>query len=469
MPDPKLDIKITTSGAAQAGRELEGVGQSAAKLGKETAAAGAKVHQGFQQFSRAGNDAAAVIGNLENASRGGIAGIFGIANAMRALINIVRGAVAATGPLGLLVTLLGTGLAAAMALFSRNAQAAETSVDGLRTAAEELGRVQFEALKQRLGEIRNAASDATSEFARLSAAAQKVDDAQTAARIAKIRADSNLTEEQRARAIDAEELGASGRSRGRQLDVLQNTDAAAQRAVTETLDVLNTQGSDLQSARDRLSKLKARMAAQDELRSLRWSGAESEDQTIRDRVSELQKIIGEGAPTTEEDIEAAAADVKRLGESVDTTTNALQAMTIALVQARGALTTEKEISPQIATAEGEKRDADLSVVVRGIQQKATPATPAAAPLIEPSDEGVKAAQAQLAALNDAKFRDSTFGGNPRLNQQIEAATAALGEAQDSYNRALSAFTENVQISAKLHRKGAREIEKVNARAKDSRQ
>lgn len=131
MPDPKLDISITTSadtsGAKQATEALKGTGAAAAEAGSKTKVAGGQAKEGFDKFSKAGNDAASVVNNLETASKGGVAGLFGLANAMRQLIGIVRTAAAASGPIGLLVTVLGTLVGLFLAL-KANSQAAVWNV-----------------------------------------------------------------------------------------------------------------------------------------------------------------------------------------------------------------------------------------------------------------------------------------------------------------------------------------------------
>lgn len=468
MPDPRLDIRISTTGAAQAARDIEGIGSAAGKAGQEAGKAGATARQGFNQFSKAGNDAANVINGLETASRGGIAGIFGIANAMRSLIGIVRGAVAATGPLGLLVTLLGTGLAAAMTLFGRSANSAEKSVEALTRKAQELGKVQLDQLKGQLSAIAESASDAVSEFDRLAKAAGEVDRAKTAARIAQLKARTDLSEEDRLRQISAEEQGLSDRTRGAGVASLDNAAKLAGDAQAAALAETGRIGEKLAASETRLKGLIRRRDAASELGQLKFATLGTKDPGVasqmRERMRELQGIIAEGPEVTDADIAGAKEEVAQFKGAVGAAESALSELTRAFVQAARNLDTGRQTAQQVGAAETQERAANLDVALRGV----APAPEQGPPLIEPSTERTTALEAQVKALQDANTKNYIFGGDPRINQQLGMASAALAESRADDERALSIFTAQVQASAASRRKFTRGMEKVATRANDSR-
>lgn len=162
--DPKLEIPIeiraNTAGAKQAEQAVQQVGNAAAKAGQQTQRMGEAGRKGFNDFSKAGNDAANIVGNLERASQGGIQGVFGLANAVRALINVVRAGVASTGPLGLLVTVVGTLGGLFLALTSRSKASGDelvktgTKADDLKTKLQELEKAAKASLEAQVGEVK---------------------------------------------------------------------------------------------------------------------------------------------------------------------------------------------------------------------------------------------------------------------------------------------------------------------------
>lgn len=422
MPDPKLDIKISTSGAAQAARDIEGVGKAADKAGQEAGKAGKSAGQGFQQFSKAGSDAANVINNLETASKGGIAGIFGIANAMRSLIGIVRGAVAATGPLGLLVTLLGTGLAAAMAIFGRESKSAEKSVEALTKKAQELGKVQLEQLKGQLSAIAESASDAVSEFDRLAKAAGEVDRAETAARIARLKARTDISEAERTRAISAEEQGLSDRTRSSGIKSLENAEKYTREAQTEALAETARVGEKLAAATAKLDDLTRRRDAANELRNLSlagFGGANLDlDPKMAARMRELQDIVGKGPEVTDADIAGAKEEVDQFRTAVGAAEAALAELTRAFRAAFNALETGRTTAQQVGAAEKQERAANLDVALRS--------TPQYTPVDTSARDAAGAEYSRINSLLGPMF--SHDPRRPGLEAQRDAAKAAYDQA-----------------------------------------
>jgi hypothetical protein len=115
MADKELEIgiKVTsdTTGVAQAKQGLDQVNSALQKT--QTAEKGAEegskgLLDSFGALGHRGNEAREAVEGVARASEGGAGAIFGIAQAVRALLNVIRGGVAASGPIGLFVTILGT-------------------------------------------------------------------------------------------------------------------------------------------------------------------------------------------------------------------------------------------------------------------------------------------------------------------------------------------------------------------------
>jgi|GEM_PF-4124050 len=270
MADPALNLKVNVTGAQQGATQLDQLAKATDKTASaaQSASSNAKgAASGFQEFSKAGNDAAQIVGGLEQASAGGVRGLFGLAGAMKGLINVVRGAVGASGPFGLLALVLGTLGGLFLALRDKSKPAAE----GLQSVAEkaqkaadavkELNKQKLDALKADLEGLDRAATDATDSFSELQKQAEEVDNAREALELAKIANDSTLDDEGKARAAANVQNTFTDRSRARevgadkfQLEQVQKRNESHQQAETEA-------GQDVTSSRAEIARLEAQKAA----------------------------------------------------------------------------------------------------------------------------------------------------------------------------------------------------------------
>lgn len=152
MSDQKLEVKVTTPGAADGARSVEAlavatdkVGEAGQRAGKgatflnqglsEAKKSGDSLKGTFDQVGRSGENVQKVFGGLQQASSGGIAGLVGMITAARGLFGVLRGLVA--GPVGLLITGV-TALVAVLVSLRQGTDSTATSLEEAGKKSDEL-------------------------------------------------------------------------------------------------------------------------------------------------------------------------------------------------------------------------------------------------------------------------------------------------------------------------------------------
>ncbi len=214
--EKKLEIGIKvgadTAGATQTVAALNQVGNTLDKTSKsaeKTEESSKGLLDSFGALGHRGNEAKEAVEGVARASQGGAGAIFGVAQAVRALLNVIRGGVAASGPIGLFVTILGTlgGLLLVIReKFASTGEAAEktaTSVGEANTAIDQTKKSADDADKQLKELADKGLTDATAKakeledqfdktsaaIERAAAAAAKIRAAENDQKLAKIEAD----------------------------------------------------------------------------------------------------------------------------------------------------------------------------------------------------------------------------------------------------------------------------------------
>lgn len=210
MSEPQLKVGIevsaNTAGATQAKTAVQGVADANKQLGKATeqAAVGTKnLGQNLQQAAQAGGAAAAVFNGIEGAAQGGAQGVLGMVGAVRGFITLVRGAIAGSGPIGLLIAALGILGGLALGLVDKFKPATKSiedlkkETDAAAASAKSLADAKLTALKSTLETVTKAAGAARDEFALLQAAKDRLENAKLAANLEELKIKPGITEEQR--------------------------------------------------------------------------------------------------------------------------------------------------------------------------------------------------------------------------------------------------------------------------------
>ncbi len=118
----ELKVKVTTTAdntgldqtaqaATKAASALSAIDTSGAKAkeGTKKAEEGNKgLVESFGALGHRGSDAKEAVEGVARAAQGGAGAIFGVSNAVRGLLGVIRGGIAGSGPIGLFVTILGT-------------------------------------------------------------------------------------------------------------------------------------------------------------------------------------------------------------------------------------------------------------------------------------------------------------------------------------------------------------------------
>lgn len=286
MSDPRIDIQIKTtadvSGVNQAEQGLKRVeaaakqssqatGQLAGQTGKATAELG--------KLSQAGAAGTQVLSGLERAAQGGISAILGVAQAFRGFLGLVRTAVASSGPIGILVTVLGLA-AGAFAIFrTRTTETADAqrkldaTLKATTASAIELNKVKLSALRAEIEATTAAAQSLLNATQKALDLQGRKDAAETEAAIAGIEASSDLTPDEKARRVASLRAGLTDRQRARE-------DAARDAQVSTARETFQT--------RERAATEAETMAASQRAKVTR---IEQADVARRNRIDEIQSLL----------------------------------------------------------------------------------------------------------------------------------------------------------------------------------
>jgi hypothetical protein len=356
----KLTVEIaqksTGTGIADTSRDLKGLTNSA-QSAQRAAAANAK---SVNDLGEAAGKGAAAGRVLSSALDGDVESIGQLSTVVKGFSTLLK-----TNLIGLLITL--GSLAASFAIpmikgwtaTKDKAKEAEDQIkltkqatDDARKSAEDLGKAQMDILISNIEIVKRTATEADDAFKSLLRRAQEVDDAQRNLDLAKIDADGNATEEQKAARRAAVNTRFDARRAGRPL-------AEAQVRVQNAGDVLEgTRGQETQaldqvtSARARVKELADERAKIElELSKLRAAYDARTAEILKTTYdgSERQFLLGKNRDAT---LAAAKPLDARLGIITGPEGAARQE------QASGALA-EAEKRLAAATAERMKADAEL--------------------------------------------------------------------------------------------------------------
>lgn len=237
--ESELKIRVSTTsdltGATDAAQAINQVGNALKQTqnaAKDSEHENKGLLESFGSLGHRGNEAREAVEGVARASQGGAGAIFGIAQAVRALLGVIRGGVAASGPIGLFVTILGTlgGLLLVIReKFSKTGEAAEKTAAGIGETNKALDTTKENAgaAEKKLKDLADKGlADATTKAKEMETAFDKAAAAieRTAAAAAKVRAAEN---ERKQAQIEADQ--ASGKLTSEQADAAKfnlNRDAA---------------------------------------------------------------------------------------------------------------------------------------------------------------------------------------------------------------------------------------------------
>jgi len=225
-------FKITTEQAQKLKGSLDDAAKGQKGLAKETQ--GAKEQLGGLKES--GRGATEMLDGFSRASQGGLQGILGVGQATKGFVNVLRGAVGASGPIGLAITAIGI-LAGAALLLAKNNQKVTASAEELATASKRAADRAAELEKIRLTKFNNTIEDAVRSSQQLlnnlvqtNALIDKLEQSKAGAQIAAIDANPSLTETEKVAAKQKIQQGLVTGQRAREDQNLtaQQEDAARQ-------------------------------------------------------------------------------------------------------------------------------------------------------------------------------------------------------------------------------------------------
>lgn len=443
-------LRMTTDQAAKLNSKLQETERASEKAATAAKAVGSSAADGAKkmgEFQRAGTDASTMLGGLERASRGGIDGILGIATAFRGFIGLVRGAIASTGPLGILVTVLGLAAGAMLTLAGRSREAS-ASLEEVKRSAQELAKQKLETLNQQIVLAGKNADDTRQKFEQLQAAAERLDNAEQAAALAEIRADTSLSDAEKARretAVRREFANrADARARARldaNVEIEESKVGAARQAAREP----EANFRDSFARRQRLEAQEALLPELEELRRQRVVAMNERSPESMSRANDLGQKIQELEKRTEGfSPEALAAARERSDKELEVANQARARVAEAerglrvAQETRGA---EIKVIDSVAGFRNRQLAADESVAVRSAEQRTAPPRRAdmRRPEVDASNliyerrqarEGKREeALAEIKKLEDKAFRLPSFSPEAKKYQE-EAASKRAALAED---------------------------------------
>lgn len=230
-------ITLTTEQATKLNDKLQDGVKQSRKFAEETK--GTREQLGGLRES--GRGAVEMMDGLSRASLGGIQGILGVGQATRGFVNVLRGAIGATGPIGLAVAGMGL-LVGAFLAFRRSSDGVVSSQKDFSLALSKSSDAAKELDARRLSNINASIQEGAASAERYYASLKKIlelegkrEHAKGEAELAAIAADPNLTELEKAKrsAAVVARLKADDRARedqGRDIEVNAAQHEAAAKA-----------------------------------------------------------------------------------------------------------------------------------------------------------------------------------------------------------------------------------------------
>jgi hypothetical protein len=438
----ELEIKITTTadvgGVKQAEEAVKGLTSAAGnaahgsgELGKEVKELG---HQ-FHEAAGAGRVVAEVIhGNI------GAIGHLGVA--VKTIGTLLR-----TNLIGTLVT-LGAVAAQVILPIIQGFDQAKKKIEDATKASEQLAKTNLDSLQRQLTSAAEGADELRKKFEAAQSAKERLDNAEKAARLAGVRADTTLSEVDKVKQESAINEEFRQRDQKRKIDALTNQVKLTDQSASSAREAANQPNRDFADALESRKKLREISAVRDELADLqkKTGGSREEANARGDRIAELVKqLAGKKIPTKEE---LALAD-KRVDDS-QTIANAARAkIAEADRQARDArfgLNLESETQQGETEQKKKERSADLRAgltAARAKDEERVGGFRAAREKIDQSAADEQRFQQDLEALKDQLSRRTGLSSDPANSDLVEAIKkkqAEISAATGQRTAAQAAFT-----------------------------
>jgi hypothetical protein len=324
--DQDLNIRIKTeadlAGANQTADALKKVTDSATDASSASDSLGksaGSVRSELREFSRSGAETREIIHGLGEASKGGADSIRGMATAARGFFGVLRTGTSAAGPIAWLMIGLGALVGIFMALKGHAEGAGEglkktaEGADAAKTALEAMKKDALDSVVTSLEKIKTAADDAIKGIDNLAKARDKIAKSQTDLEIAKIRADTSLTDAEKqqkefqARQVgEAMEFGAKQADTAKTIAKQQEEIDRQKKEIADRTQVASdartrAEAAALQLQKDQveLSKLPSATALNQMAVSAAQVGSPemiARVEQMQGRRGELEKAVGAGGP-----------------------------------------------------------------------------------------------------------------------------------------------------------------------------
>jgi hypothetical protein len=503
-PAKELQIKIGTTadvaGAEQAERSLEGVAQAGAAAGKgskvaadqfdflgkagaQAAAGSTDAAKALSDLKNAGTGASQVLNGVRVAAQGGISGIFGMAQAVRGLITVVRAGVVSSGPIGLLVIALGTLAGLFLALTGRSKEtsdALENTGNASDRLKKKLGELEISAkqsLKEQIERVEQLTSSYDDLIARVTAAEERMRASiklQTDLKSAQIDRD-----EQRALAgaTSAEQREAISRQFGAQRQTFQASVAAAELETRELqaklqLQQAQAQLAGLQREKDQSAAGVAAARSAAEETAARAKAATKDAMTTSGILGgkstgaiEALPFVGKsGAELRREDPEV----LRRFAVAKDETSAAIAAAAALKEAEEAAARIAVKLADGLARVDAQisEAQADIERAIAGRQILAT--TTETGALKATAEAKPKIAAARTAAEEAAARGDSA--GQDKAVAELKALTTEINRRDKQAGEQIAGLLkDNFAMRAAKDEVIVRVIEKANRRELNSRE
>jgi len=321
-----LEIQVTTPGAPQSSGELRDVARANDQLAESTRGAGkafAEANPEIDAFGRKGGEGRRAVMELDMVMRGGKESVFGLAGAWRSL-NIAM----AENPFTAILAIIFAVVIPAFEALKKSWEDASKTADEMqkknaetfKTAkedAEKLNDVDLEPFREKLRGIEAEARSIIGQVDAVDAAFEKMMHAAAARDIARIKADPNLTQEEKTARIGEIEQQTRSDDRARSINKLDSADSANAAAVAQ----LRAQLAAAQASLDQVKSAALGVALKPGVIQGRLSGVQKrlEDAKERAYVSDLSDDDAAAADRASGDtgVTALVAEVRRLQTALE--------------------------------------------------------------------------------------------------------------------------------------------------------
>lgn len=248
----ELQIKISVPGAQQAAGDVREVARATESVGNAARETSHGVNEGSDalgQFGARGGEARHAVEGLEQATRGGIGGMLGLARAVyvgrEAFESLTAMASVGVGVLAIAASKVYEMWKEAKAEeIKANADAAKTHFEQLEKAVENADKAKLEQLTKQIEKLKEAANLAAAGLKALDEARSKLTAAESALAIEKIKNDPTLNAEQKAVKIAAVEQGERDAKRQQEANARDQEQQKVERDVQQAQRLADSAAAD---------------------------------------------------------------------------------------------------------------------------------------------------------------------------------------------------------------------------------